>query len=405
VSGGKEESIVLEPFTKITSFDGIGYAANRSLIGAIGGYLYPNDEDEAERKKFYASALSRRNKQKIAELVSEIYSYLNGIISEYADPRQYYFRLWVRMEVGRRTGEIMEHPYFDLDVFRYVGKVGGKYEAIGGYLLKVVFVGKEAVPISSIFIKGASIASKNTGLIEFRSYETYFSAPKEVKEKITRNSPYIIIGDHTYEIKVKIGEGTTIVSYIEEGKVTTEFKDENDVVFFILKKMKIKPNIIGAETAFELVDKEIKGFSPKITGKPKKDEGVSDLFSLDSLGIDAILEQLSKKLEELGSAGLSEDQQKQLKKHLRLLEGIKGRFEDLKGKYEVLEQELGLLNKERMEGVIDEEKFSSTRVKRLIALKMLRTDLVNLQQEVKNGVAGQIEEFLKQTNKAKKGEK
>jgi len=97
---------VLEPYTKISSFDGIGYAAQRSLIGAVGGYLYPDEKDKEKKSIFYASPIGRRNKQKVAQLVSEVYSYLNSIISEHADPRQYYFRLIVRMEINSKTGEI-----------------------------------------------------------------------------------------------------------------------------------------------------------------------------------------------------------------------------------------------------------------------------------------------------------
>ena len=143
MSNKKEDTIVLEPFTKITSFDGIAYAASRAIIGAIGCYLYPNNEDKPERSKFYSSPTGRKNKQKVTELVSEIYSYLNAIIAEYADPSQYYFRLWTQVEINRKNGEIIGHPFFDLDVFRYVGKVGGRHAETDGYALKVVFVGKK----------------------------------------------------------------------------------------------------------------------------------------------------------------------------------------------------------------------------------------------------------------------
>ena len=85
MSSKKEDSIVLEPFTKITDFDGISYSASRAIIGAIGHYLYPKDEGKPERGKFYSSPTGRGNKQKVTEPMSEIYSYLNAIIAEYAD--------------------------------------------------------------------------------------------------------------------------------------------------------------------------------------------------------------------------------------------------------------------------------------------------------------------------------
>jgi len=64
-----------------------------------------------------------------------------------------------------------------------------------------------------------------------------------------------------------------------------------------------------------------------------------------------------------------------------------------------------LLRKERLEGSIDEDKFLSTRTKRLTALKLMKTELVNLQQEVKSEILGDANEFLKQVRKTQRREK
>ena len=405
MSSKKEDSIVLEPFTKITSFDGIAYAASRAIIGAIGRYLYPNDEDKPERGKFYSSPTGRGNKQKVTELTSEIYSYLNAIIAEYADPSQYYFRLWTQVEINRKTGEIIGHPFFDLDVFRYVGKVGGRHAETGGYALKAVFVGKKELPVSSVFIKGASTVARNTGMVAFSSYESYFSAPKEIRAKITKDAPYLIIENDVYEVKVKVEKGTAIVPYIEEEKETFEFRDEKSVALFLLKRMKVKPKIIGSETGFEYVDNEIKNFSPKIGVEDKAGGKAEETFGIESLGIEETLGRLLKKLDELDSPELPEELQKLLKKNKKTVEGAQHRYEYSKARYEAIEQEMGMLQKERLEGSIDEDKFLSTRTKRLTALKLMKTEFVNLQQEVKSEILGDANEFLKQVRKTQRREK
>ena len=76
-------------------------------------------------------------------------------------------------------------------------------------------------------------------MVAFSGYESYFSAPKEIKAKITKEAPYLIVESDLYEVKVKVEKGTAIVPYIEEGKETFEFEDEKSVELFLLKRMKV----------------------------------------------------------------------------------------------------------------------------------------------------------------------
>lgn len=209
-----------------------------------------------------------------------------------------------------------------------------------------------------------------------------------------------------YEINVKIDrETTTIIPYIKEDKRTFEFRDEEDVLLFLLKKIPIKPDIISSETAFQLVDKEIKGFSPKIVETIGESKKAEKFDFVSSLGVSIILDKLAKKLGDIDSAGFPRELLRKLKKNKALIEKTRRRFEDLKVKYEVIEEDLNLTMRERLEGMIEDEKFLSIRVKRLKALKMIRTDMVNLQQEVKSEIFRDTMDFLKQVRKTKKGEK
>jgi hypothetical protein len=388
----RTETILLEPFTSIVSFDAISYRTYITVSGAVGHYLYPTKEEyDANKRKFFASAIGRRNKQKISELVSEIYAYLNANISEHADPRDYYFRLWVRIETYKKTGEILRHPHFDIDVFRYIGKIGGKHSDIEQYSMKVVFVGKERMPISSIFIKGISKARQQTGVIDFKPYESYFRAPKEIREKITKDSAYLIIDDDVYEIEPKIDSKTgEIFSLIKEDSDVLEFRVADDVLLYILKKVKIRPQIIGSETGLSLVDKEIETISPGLTEKVTD----SKIDFVSSLGVELILEKLFRKLDGLDTLELPKDLEKQKKRHRVGLEKVKKDFTSLKVRFEVQEEELASLEKDRVE-----KKYRSFRVKTITALKTIRTEMVELQKELKQETLDNINKFVKVARK------
>jgi len=176
-------------------------------------------------------------------------------------------------------------------------------------------------------------------------------------------------------------------------------------MLFILKKIAIKPDILNSETVFELVDKEIKGFSPNIASAVVEPEKAEKVFSISSLGIEAFLSKFSKKLNKLDSVSLPSNLIKQSTKHKRVLDDIKQRFEDLKIKYEVTEQELNDMEKERLEGILEEDKYHSTKKRRLIAFSTLRTELVKLQQELKEEVFLDVRRFLREVNKATRGGK
>lgn len=397
----RKDLITIEPYTKITGFDGLGFAAQKSLIGAIGGNLYPNDKDLEKKKKFYISPIGRRNKQKVAQLVSEVYAYLNSIISEHADPRQYYFRLYVRMAIDSRTGEIFGDLYFDIDVFRHIGKIGGKPTDSQGYTLKVVFIGKESASVSTVFIKGISEVAKNTGMIDFKPYESYLAAPKEVRDKINREFPYLIVGDDVYAIKIKVDNASKITAFVEDDSKIIEFNAVEDVALFILKKIPIKPQIIGSETAFEPVDQEITRFSAEIRGNTHEEKR-SDIFNIASLGIDSFLLKTAKKFLEKEPIALSPEASKKLVKQKQVIEEFRQKYDTMKTNYEVTTQEIDSLEKERNDGIIEEDSYRCTKKRRLLALAALRTQLINTQQEINSELIPQTQHIFREVNKLSK---
>src|SRR2546422_4450522 len=118
------DTVIIEPRTSVSSFDGLQWSLQKAVSGAIASFLFGDNEEG--RKQFFPSPTNRKNKQKLAQLAGQVYGYLNSTISEHADIREYYFRVWTRVEIERQTGEITGDPRFDVDLFRYLGRVSTK---------------------------------------------------------------------------------------------------------------------------------------------------------------------------------------------------------------------------------------------------------------------------------------
>ena len=104
------DSIILEPRTTITTFEGIQWALERAVGGAIAAMLFGKNKEA--KQSFYGSPTNRRNKEVLVELASQLYSYLNGTISEFADVKEYAFRVWAQVEANRKSGTIIGEPLF-----------------------------------------------------------------------------------------------------------------------------------------------------------------------------------------------------------------------------------------------------------------------------------------------------
>ena len=387
------ETITLEPFTAIISFDAISHRTYISVSGAIGHYKYPLEADYNKNKgAFFKSAIGRRNKQKISEVISEIYAYLNTRISAHADTSDYYFRISLKLEANKETAEIVGTPSFDIDVFRHIRKIGGKHSKVGKYVMKVVIVDKEKMALSPIFKKGVSKAKGEAGgLIDFTIYESYLQAPTEIKQRTSKNSYYILIDDEEFKIEPAIDSKTQDILYkIKDNEKVSEFRSEEDVEQYILKKLKISPKIVNAETGLTFsVDNEIREISKELETTPNEQK--TDLIA--QLGIEQILTESLNKLEKFKVRAKTEKWKR--KERLRAnLEEIQKQFTSLKVDYEVHESELVQCKEEYDKQEVSEDSYHARRVRTLRAAGLTKSNLIKLQKDLKEKNAQEIDAFV-----------
>jgi hypothetical protein len=387
------ESMTLEPITAIISFDAISHRTYITVSGAIGHYKYPNEADYSKNKSaFFKSAIGRRNKQKISEVISEIYAYLNTRISPHADTSDYYFRIFLRLEVNKETAEIIGTPSFDIDVFRHIGKIGGKHSKVGKYVMNVVIVDKSKMVLSPIFKKGVNKAKGEAGgLIDFTIYESYLQAPTEIKERVTKDSYYILIDNEEFKIEPAIDPKTQDIFYrIKEETKVFEFRSEGDVERYILKKLKISPKIIGAETGLAIaVDNEIREISKEL--ETTDNEQKIDLIA--QLGIEQILTELFSKLDKFKARAKSEKWKR--KERLRTnLDDAQKQFTSLKVDYEVHESELAQCKQEYDKREISEDSYHTLRVRTLKAIGLIKSNLIQLQKDLKEKISKEVDSFV-----------
>jgi hypothetical protein len=293
------------------------------------------------------------------------------------------------LEVNKETAEIVGNPSFDIDVFRHIGKIGGKHSSVRDYLLKVILVDKEKSPLSPIFKKGISKARQETGLIDFTMYESYLRTPNEIKEKITKDSYYLITDEEAHKIEPDIDSRKEIFYSIKERGNAEEFRSEDDVFNYVLKKVKIIPKIIGAETGLTLVDKEIIGISEEL----EKAETEPKVDIMAQLGIEHTLIELFGKVENLKARANSE-KAKRKERYRANLEEIQKEFTSLKVDYEVQETELARYEEEFVKKEITEDVYRTYRVKTLKAMGLIKTKLIDLQKTLKKTCSKEIEDLV-----------
>lgn len=122
------------------------------------------------------------------------------------------------------------------------------------------------------------------------------------------------------------------------------------------------------------------------------------------MGVEQIMEKLFKKLDGLTSFELTQDLERRKKRYRTILEKVKKDFTRLKIDFEVQEEELEKLEKDRLKKTIDEDKCRSLRVKGITALKMIKSEMIELQRELKDETVKEIEEFVKIARKEGKKE-
>jgi len=322
---------------------------------------------------------------------------LNTKISEHADPADYYFRISLKLEVNKETAEIVGTPSFDIDVFRHIGKIGGKHARIG-HITNVILVDKDKISLSPIFKRGINEVKQQTRLIDLTIYASHSKAPNDIKKKTSKNAYFLIFGEESLKIEPDIDPKTHDVMYrIAEDSCTTEFRSEEDVAHYVLKKLKISPKIIGSETGLTFVDKEISNISRDL--EETEVEPRTDLIA--QLGIEQTLSELSSKLDGFKARANSE-KAKRKERYKADIEEMKNDFDSLKTDLEVQRTELEKLEEEHTKNEIKEDDYRTYRVRRLKAISIIKTKLIKLQKTLKEKCANDINSLIGKKTKGAK---
>jgi len=394
------ETIIIEPKSRIASFETLGYHTTRAANGAIAGALFGKDKEKS--LEFFKSLTNRKNKEFLSLLTSEIYSYLNSVLPDTADPADYFFRVWLRLEIDRKTGEIVSEPLFEADLFKYAGKLGGKYVEVGDYRLDVVFVGKEGTHITPFFVKAMNQVVNTTRLVKFKVYDNYRLAPKEVRQKITAESPFLIIDGKPFEIEMTMDSKRKVVApLVESDGKKVSLESQESVANFLLREIKMKPEIRKSATIFQYADDEIEKIHDKIQQDSTETDEPDLLKSLDLLDF---INSLDSRIQNINVSKLHEDQKTIHGTLVKQLSKSKDRFSQLSQEWECLREEIYETKKDMEKGSITYEQFSALRMRRFKALKNVEQELIGLQEEVKRDFVKNLNDFLENLD-GKKREK
>ena len=157
-----EQQKALHTRTAIIGYDLIPWKVETSVSGAIKAMLY-GEEDSPQKAAYKSSPAGRENKKVLTEFAGQIYTYLNGSISEYADIKDYKFRVWADVRVNSETGAIIGRPIFDVELYRYVGRVNAQSVEVEDESSKVLFVGiRDDQFLTPFILKALTRAGKST---------------------------------------------------------------------------------------------------------------------------------------------------------------------------------------------------------------------------------------------------
>lgn len=387
----KRDTIIIEPRTRITSFDTLDYRTLLTVTGAIAGTLYGRDREK--KSVFYKSRANRENRSKLNRFLGHVYAYLNPIISEFAKPDDYFFRLWLRLEIDRKTGEIIDVPFFDVDMFKRFGKVGGEFpKKEEEYMMNIIFVGREGTPISSFFKQGIKKVAKEIEMIRLKTYDSYSKAPLNVKSRISDRSPYLIVGNEVLEIKVRT-ENSDIIPFVEKDGKRTDFPEETSVERFLLARIPMKPNIGKTELSFQYVDSELKSIRQTI------EDHATDVKKPDilkALGIESELTNIKTKLTNLASEKLSDDGEVSSKKWIRKIDRELEKYTDLSMEYESIMGGLKRIEIECNKGIISYDEYDKFRMRKSLALRKIRQELIKFKEKLWKESIPEVRDFLKE---------
>ncbi len=392
--------VVLEPNTQITHFEGIQWAIQKVVTGAIAGLLFGDNADQ--KKSFYKSPTSRRNKEILLQLASQIYSYLDGIISEFANIDDYRFRVTTRVTVDRNDGGIVGDPVFGVDIYKHFGSVSAKGVESKEHI-DVAFVGKTGDQfVTPALNKALTRAVREFSSVRLTPYKDQNTAPSSLRSRIVDKSPTLFIGKRAYAVKLKIDpEGANFI-FIKDGAKEFAVKDEKDLVVFLSKKSGLRPEILGQGTAFESsgkMEREVRSISDRILKNADNKSREIDL--IESMQLDSAIKALKENLSSPTGKSASGEAAIERKTLERELELAKKKYADLKVEYEVAEEELGNLEEKLEKNHVTLEQYRVERWKIQRNKIAAKDQLIDLQANVKGDLAGRVSMLMSRSSKSK----
>lgn len=393
--------VVLEPFTKIMRFEGITWEVQKVVNGAIGGLLF--GENLEQKVAFSKSTTGRRNKEIVLRLVSQVYSYLDGTISEFADIDDYVFRVLTRVMVDKTDGHIDGDPLFDVEIYKHFGRVSARgiesEEAVN-----VIFVGLAGDQfigprMSKVLIK----AVREFKTIKFLPYSDVRASPPAIRSMAIKNSATLIIGESPFAVKLKVGEDGTNFIYIDDEGKEFQVTNEKDLVVFISKKSGLKPEILPGATVFDSADKinkEIREITNRIRENVSEESEEDDLIK--SMRLDQSIESLEQSLDSFKKDDLPDGLPEEVKDAEKELAAAKKEYTKLKVDYEVAITELKNLEKKFLKKQVVTEQYQVERWKTLGARGMTKEELIDLQTRVKGKMTANVAVLIGKVQAAQK---
>lgn len=353
------------------------------------------DDDKEKRKSFYGSPVDRGNKKILEEFASQVYSYINSSISEYADTDDYRFRVWTEVKVNQKSGRIIDQPIFNVDTYRYVGRIAARPVESEGYSVKTIFVGKKDDIFISPFMSRALRKAKGaTRYLELEMYVDPSSAPPNVKSKVVKSFPTLILQKESFAIRSKnSADGTSIIPYIDDDGEQFELADETALIRFIARESGLKPEILGFETGFQRVDDEVQKIAETVRESAAPETSSTSTRNLiEVLGLDLAFKNLTVELDKQGD-WKAEDADKTLKRLRSELEEQRKAYTLLKTEHNTELEHLQSLIEENKKGRLDFDKFDAARVKSLFNKNDIEEKLVEIQENVKGDLTSRIRAF------------
>jgi hypothetical protein len=380
--------VVLEPFTKIMRFEKIAYEVQKVVMGGIAGFLYGDNKDQ--RDAFYKSSAATKNRTALLQLASQIHSYLDGTVSEFADIDDYVFRVLTRVRINTTDGRIIGDPSFEVDIFKHFGKVGAKGKQMKESLPVTLLYGTSDEVVWPKINKLLTRAVHEFQAIEYLPYKDALSAPAEMRAKAAK-TPTLAIKEITFPVKLKIEEDGTNYFYIEDEGKEFRVEDDKDLVVFLTKKSGLRPEILGDATVFESVDKlekEIRQISGRISEDSIVRPGEIDL--IESLGIDSAIQSLDTSLAPLRKKEHSVEKAEELASIEKDVTSLQKDYKTTKVEYEVASEELENLEKKLAKHQITSDHYSVERWKAQTNKYTAKNQLVELQTIVKGELPARI---------------